>query len=207
MKALLGLAFVSLFLLSCPVAASAQEVPQAESGKIYRPVLIKTNLLTYGAFVASLGAEWHFAKHFSAGAMAYYTAIDWAMQTNIKFRIKGIQPEFRYWFRPDGQGFFVNAHATVASFNFALAGRYRYQDPNQPAWGGGVGGGFHFALSSNPRSHWEMEIMLGAGVISARYNIYYNVPNGRKAGEDSRFYFGPDQAAITLIYRIGGRNK
>ena len=167
----------------------------------YKEAYLKTNLATWPLLLPSLGYEAVFAEHWSLGVMGYYSALDW-FQPTIKFRVLGLQPEIRYWF---WDRLFIGSHLTFGWYNIATNGEYRYQDYKRgtPAYGIGVHTGLKTPLFSIPDTPWGMEITIGAGVMPLHYDIYYNVPNGRWAGEETKTYVGIDHASITLTYRIG----
>ncbi len=39
------------------------------------------------------------------------------------------------------------------------------------------------------------------------YDLFYNVPNGRKAGEGQKIYWGIDNVAINFVYRFAGNRN
>ena len=167
---------------------------------------LKANLLTYPLLCANLGAEMTFGKHFSVSVPVYYTALDW-FQYNIKFRVLGTQPEFRWYLRDDFTGFFAAAHLTFSYYNIALGGKYRYQDHAtvSPTLGGGINAGYRTVLGDTP---WSLEFSLGAGFLPLYYDTFYNIRNGSYVEEGLRkSYFGPDHAAVTLCYRFGKKDK
>lgn len=167
-----------------------------------RGVLLKINALALPALIANLGVEVQPLPHFSISVPIYYSGWNWFSET-IKFRTLATQPELRYWFDKDCQGLFLNAHATFGWYNVAWNGDYRYQDYAQktPALGGGIGIGYKLPLGGKS-SRWGLECGLGAGVLPLHYDIYYNVQNGRLAGEDQKTYWGIDQAFVSVTYRI-----
>ncbi|MBQ9720751.1 MAG: DUF3575 domain-containing protein [Oscillospiraceae bacterium] len=188
--------------------AVEEETPSAEpgaAGSYTIDTFLKTNLLGWPLLAANLGAEWQVAEHLSLGFIAYYTALDWFAPTT-KFRVLGIQPELRWWFRPGMTGWFVGAHATFGWYNIAWFGSdYRYQDHHHdsPTLGGGLSGGYKLALPWGRQGRWGLEFSLGAGVLPLHYDIYYNVENGRRAGEAQKTYVGIDNASVTLTWRVG----
>lgn len=167
-------------------------------------MFLKTNPLTLPLLIPSLGLEFQFAPHLSLGALGYHSSFDWFLP-DFKFRVSGIQPELRYWLRRDMKGLFIAAHFNFAWYNMAFGGDYRYQDHdgNTPAMGGGLNVGFKTPLGSKPDSRWGVEFSLGAGVLPLYYDIFYNVPGGRLAGEERKTYIGLDNAAVTFTYRFG----
>lgn len=186
-------------------ADGGAEAPQPENHKW--GVVVKANTLTLPLLVANAAVEVQPLEHWSVNLPVYYTALDWFSET-VKFRVLGVQPELRYWFRKDLQGLFINAHATFGYYNIAWGGAYRYQDHARktPALGGGLGVGYKTSLGDDS-SPWGLEFVLGAGALPLHYDYYYNMHNGRLAGEDKHTWWGPDQAAISVTYRIGQAKK
>ena len=179
-------------------------VKAAEKRPSTRDIILKVNMLVLPALVANAGIEIQPLPHFSISVPVYYSGINWFSE-KVKFRVLGIQPELRYWLRKDMHGLFFNAHATFGWYNVALGGDYRYQDHAQksPTFGGGVGVGYKVTLGRNNDSRWGLEMGIGGGVLPLHYDMYYNMHNGRLAGEDRHTYWGVDQAFISLTYRIG----
>ena len=189
--------------LLLPLGASAQN----DKDSFCPAVEIKVNTLTLPLLVANAGVEVAPLPHFSVSVPAYYTALDWFSE-DVKFRVLGCQPELRYWLGKNPSGLFFNAHCTFAYYNIAWGGEYRYQDHARktPALGGGIGIGYKVALEKD--SPWGIEFGIGGGALPLHYDYYYNVHNGRLAGEDTRTYWGVDQAFVNFTYRLGkGKNS
>ena len=183
-----------------PVIDTIQVQPVLpEPEKWIRRLHVKTNALALAAAISNVTTEVDLARHWSFALPVYYSAWDYFKST-IKFRTLGIQPELRYWINPENRGWFAGAHASVAYFNLAVDGDFRFQDHDQrtPALGGGVTLGYRTHLSSNKR--WNIEFAIGAGCYYVHYNKYYNVDNGRLVNTRCKTYIGPDNAAINLSY-------
>jgi len=167
---------------------------------------LKTNVLLYPLLLPSIGYEYRFANSISFSVLAYYSALDWFSNTT-KFRVLGIQPEFRLWTKSQmlKSEWFFGLHGNFGWYNIAWNGKYRYQDHKQdtPAYGGGVSIGFKVPLFPKEDTRWGVEFSLGIGAMPLHYDIYYNVENGRLVGDDQAVYMGIDNASINLTYRIG----
>lgn len=115
-----------------------------------------------------------------------------------------VQPEFRYWFKPENEGWFMGAHFGYGYYNIALDGDYRYQDHNRetPGIGGGIAIGYRTHLSKNKR--WKMEFAVGGGVYDLCYDKFYNTEvtkNGLMVeSKVKKTYYGLDQAALSICY-------
>ena len=171
---------------------------------------IKTNGLAWGIGQMNIAAEFAFAEHFSVAVPFYYSGGFDYFKSTIKFRGIVVQPEFRYYFKPENEGFYAGAHMGVGWYNFALNGDYRIQDHNgsRPAWGGGLGFGYVMQFKKAPA--WGLEFALGAGVYDAKYDTFYNEDNGPIAEQGVRKVFvGVDNAAVSVTYKFdfkkGGR--
>lgn len=177
----------------------APEEPRAPFG-----LYLKTNTLFYLILIPNIAVEWQFADHWSVSLPFYYSALDW-FSRETKFRVLGVQPEFRYWFNDNMRGFFVGAHGTFGWYNVATDGDYRYQDHKRgsPSLGGGIDAGYKIRLGRREDSRWGMEFALGAGVLPLHWDKFYNVKNGSFIEEGRWLWIGPDQASVSITYLIG----
>lgn len=166
-----------------------------------RGLYVKTNTIGLSMLMTNIAAEVDIADHWSITVPVYYSALDYFV-TTIRFRTLMVQPELRYWFADDNQGFFAGAHFGAAQYNVAVNGDTRYQDHDgtSPALGGGISAGYRMPLSDANR--WFIEFTLGAGVYHLHYDTFYNIDNGKLFGTHKRTYFGPDNAAVTIAYRF-----
>ena len=174
-----------------------------------RQLHIKTNAIGLGMAIANLAIEVDLARHWSFTLPVYYSAWDY-FKTTVKFRTFSVQPEFRYWFCPDNEGWFVGGHFGLSYYNFAIDGDYRYQDHNRetPAIGGGLATGYRTHLSKDKR--WKMEFTLGAGIYPLHYDKFRNTPNtkeGLMIESIKKTYWGIDQAAISIAYAFDLKKK
>ena len=175
-----------------------------------RQLHVKTNALGLGLAIANVAVEVDICKHLSFTLPVYYSAWDYFKPT-IKFRTLGTQPEFRYWFHPDNEGWFLGAHFGIAYYNIAWNGDYRYHSHNRktPAMGGGLAAGYRTHLSKNKR--WKMEFSLGGGVYQLEYDKFHNTPVTKDGlmveSSVKKTYWGLDQAAISLSYTFNLKKK
>ena len=173
----------------------------------YRNWYVNTNVLALGMGITSLGVEYDFAKHWSVAVPVLYSAWNYFTET-IKFRTFAVQPEVRYWFNENHTNWFVGAHASLAYYNVAVDGGYRYQDhaAESPAWGGGLSGGYRLPLTRDQRL--SLDFSLGLGVYPLHYDIFDNTTNtadGLLIQTARKTYFGVDQVAVTLSYSFNNQ--
>lgn len=203
----LAILSAALFLSSVSFAQTSVRTVETpvESSPGKTGIVLKTNVLSLPILVLNAGAEIQPFPHWSLSIPVYYSGLNW-MSQNRKFRTLAFQPEVRYWLGDTFRGLFFNVHAVFGWYNVALGGDYRYQDHahKSPTFGGGLGVGYKLALGT---TRWGLEFGLGAGVLPLHYDYYYNIPNGRLAGEDTYTYWGPDQAFLSLTYTIVKRDN
>lgn len=171
-----------------------------DTSEPYEPhIYIKTNIPAWGAAWSNIAVEADVAPHWSVSLPVYYSGWNYFKHT-LKFRTLAIVPEARYWLKRSNTGFFINAHAGCAWYNYAKDGDYRYQDHDgrTPALGGGIGLGYRFNISRNRR--WAMEAAIGCGVYRLDYDIFQNRDNGFLLGREKHTFFGIDQAALSISY-------
>lgn len=171
-----------------------------------RHFYLKTNAVGWGLLMANVAVEADLAPHWSFTLPVYYSALNYFTST-VKFRTTCIQPEIRYWFSEDNQGWFGGAHFGLAWFNYAKGGDYRYQDHNRrtPLYGGGLNAGYRMPISQNNR--WWLEFSLGGGVYKLHYDIFHNEPNGQLIDTRKRTFYVIDNVAVSFAYRFDLKKK
>lgn len=182
---------------------SALPTPIASQPKVepaWRPqVSLKTNAFAWAMGVTNVAVEFDLAKHFSFNLPIYYSA--WNYFTyGIKFRLLGVYPELRYWFK-ERDGWFVGAHFGTALYNMALNGEWRIQDHNgdTPALGGGINAGYRMPISKDKR--WKVEFTLGLGVYDVHYDKFLNYKDGPQAvGSVRKAAFAVDNVGVNFSY-------
>lgn len=200
-----------LFCLLSLVNLQAQHVEKAPYQEAWsRQLHVKTNAIGLAAGIANMAVEIDLAKHWSFTLPVYYSAWDYFKPT-LKFRTLAVQPEFRYWFKEQNEGWFIGAHFGLGYYNYALDGDYRYQDHNRetPSLGGGLAFGYRTHLSKNKR--WKMEFSLGGGVYDSCYDKFHNTTDSKDGlmveSSIKKTYWGLDQASISIAYSFDLKKK
>lgn len=160
---------------------------------------IKNNLLADATTSLNLGAEYGFAKHFSAEL--YVSWNPFIHSGHKQFRHIMLQPEFRYWTCERFNGIFFGAHLLGAQYNMggiSLPGyphmkNYRYDGT---LYGAGVTLGYQWILSKR----WNIEAALGAGYIVIDYSQYDAPEGGDYAGEGKVKMLGPTKASLSFVF-------
>ena len=194
-----------------PVVEVVEPEPIPEVTEAWmRQLHVKTNAIGLGLAIANVAVEIDLGKHWSFTLPIYYSAWDY-FKTTIKFRTLAVQPEVRYWFRPDNEGWFVGAHFGYAFYNLAWDGDYRYQDHDRdtPAMGGGIAAGYRTHLSRNKR--WKLEFSLGGGVYPIEYDKFHNTVDTKEGlmveSSVKKTYWGLDQASVSIAYTFDLNKK
>ena len=171
--------------------------PMPEQAWIPR-IQVKTNAIGWVMMVANASVEIDLSRRFSINLPFYYSGLDYFTR-RAKFRILATQPELRFWFAGKRR-VFVGAHFGVASYNFALGGKWRIQDHNgtSPALGGGISAGYKIPFTRNER--FCMEFSAGAGVYKAHYDKFNNEKNGAFDSTVRKTFIGLDHAAVSFSY-------
>ena len=200
-------------LLIAPVFVDREQYKGKEEKKVkpvaYHEHYVKSNMLLYPLLIPSIGYEYRPFPRISGSVLAMYSAINW-FSNDTKFRVLGVQAEGRYWFKDTMLGPFAGVHANFGWYNVAWGGDYRYQDHKgkKPAYGSGLTIGYKIPFFPKVNSgRMGIEFTLGAGFMPLHYDIYYNVENGRLAGENKLTYWGIDNASISFVYRFAGNPK
>jgi hypothetical protein len=170
---------------------------------------IKTNILYTGiSLTPNLAAEVGIDKHTSVGLSASYNwfNLNGKSSSNKMMVHWMLQPEWRYYTKKRFFGHFIGAHAIASMYNISnkkislLFGKdskeYRYQGA---AYGLGASYGYIHPIAKQ----WNVELKLGLGYVRMKYDKYRCVRCGEKVEQNiGKNYFGPTQAAISIVYLI-----
>lgn len=166
---------------------------------------IKTNLLYDITATVNLGFEFAIANKWTVDISGNLNL--WNFDSGSrKWKHILIQPELRYWPCERFNGHFVGLHIHTSFFNIGnlapLGGlvsenmqQYRYQGY---LYGGGLTYGYQWILNKR----WSLEAALGIGYAYVNYDKYPCGNCGSKIKNNSKNYFGPTKASISLIYNI-----
>ena len=177
-----------------------EEVPVPEYVDEWRRrFYLKTDLPYWLMTWSNLAFEVDIAPHWSFNLPIYFSTVNYFKHT-IKFRTFSFQPGFRYWFKGDNTGAYLEAHYGMGWWNFAFDGKYRYQDHfrKTPTIGGGVAAGYRMPISKNGR--WAMEFGGGVGVYRLNYDRFQNKYNGKLIDSHRKTVFFIDNINVSISY-------
>lgn len=192
---------IILFLLSGS-GLSASPVPDSlsqESQRLKSEYRVGTNLLYDVATVANLHFEVGFAYRMAVNLSVDFSPWD-IRKPDIKLRTLMIQPEVRRYFADNFKGHYVGVEGHLGWYNVAPGGKIRYQDKdgNTPLWGAGLSYGYVLPFSE----HWGMDFGISVGYARLVYDCFYNLENGIRFTTDSRNWWGPTRAGISIYYQF-----
>ena len=193
-------------VLPAPVIVDTVPDPTPAVKEWGRKLYVKTNALGLGLAIANTAVEIDLCRHWSFNLPVYYSAWNYFKST-VKFRTAMIQPEIRYWFRDDNDGWYAGGHIGIGHYNVATNGEYRTQDHEgkSPALGGGLAFGYRLPISGNKR--WKMEFSIGAGAYKLHHDKFRNYHNGLLVYTEKKTYVGIDQAAVSFSYTFDLKKK
>lgn len=170
----------------------------SNNGSIEPKGLINTNLAEWCVGVMNIGGEVTISRKFTLNLSLSWSP--WYITKKFAPRVFAILPEIRWWIKKPLAGYFFGVHFNMAWYNLKL-GDYRYQDIGSPCLGGGITYGYNFNLSR----HLGLELAVGAGYISFRYDKFHNSANGSKIDTRKTNYFGIDRINVSLTYYLPHR--
>ena len=170
-------------------------------------VSLKTNLLYDATGTLNLGVEFRTGERTSFDIPVSWNP--WTFSENRKWKHVLVQPEFRWWTAETFRGHFFGLHAHYAFYNVSRLPNGPFSrnmaDSRYEGWGAGIGASYGYRW--NFSRHWGMEATLGLGYAYLDYDKYECQNCGDRLGSDTKNYFGPTKAGITLIYTFGGKKK
>ncbi|MDF9830676.1 DUF3575 domain-containing protein [Parabacteroides sp. PF5-6] len=179
-----------------------------ENTKVATPAVgIKTNLLYDATSSMNLGVEFRTGNRTSFDLSGNWNP--WTFSNNRKWKHILVQPEFRWWTKETFHGHFFGLHAHYAFYNVSRLPKAIFSDnmANHRYQGWLAGAGISYGYRWNFNTNWSMEASIGVGYAYLDYKKYECGNCGERIGTDTKNYFGPTKAGITLIYTLGGKKK
>ena len=192
--------------------SSAQNRPSTMQSVNERPTFpalsIKSNLLHDATTSMNLGLELRTGNNTSFEIPVTYNP--WTFSGNKKWKHILVQPEFRYWLDETFTGHFFGLHGHYAFYNVGKLDHPPFSEyMNTHRFEGWLAGaGLSYGYRWNFDHRWGLEATIGVGYAYLPYDKY--ACNGcsqgidRWLGNETKNYFGPTKAGITIIYTIGG---
>lgn len=159
---------------------------------------VKSNLLYDATTTLNLGLEFGLSDRVTLDISGNYNP--WRFGD---YRLKHglIQPEIRYWLQEKFNRHFFGLHGMYARYNVGglfFNDNMRHNRYQGHLFGGGITYGYQWTLNSR----WNLEAAIGLGYARLSDKKYPCADCGEMLKKESRNYFGPTKAAISIIYVI-----
>ena len=184
-----------------PSLSDSEDATAAAEDAWVRHFYLKTNSVEWALAISNIAAEIDLSSRFSVALPISYSGWNYG-SSKVKFRKFSLYPELRYWLSGSGKGVFAGAHMGIAWYNFAINGKYRYQDKDgsTPALGGGVSVGYRMPVNIGKSGRWNVEFACGLGVYRLHHDKFINESNGVRHTTERKTYVGPEQVSVSLTY-------
>ncbi|MBX9108398.1 DUF3575 domain-containing protein [Parabacteroides johnsonii] len=186
-------------LICTTFALNAQEQHRIEDkGAV---VGVKTNIPYWGTATFNAEVEVRLAKKWTLELEAGLNPFDGKKDDGSYGRsLKHLRlhPELRYWFCESFHKHFLGLHIPYLLYNVSDVKLLGVENERSQGWGTGVGFsyGYQWLLSK----HWNLEATVGVGYLYLDYDKYPCANCGSKIESGHKHYFGPTQAAISIMY-------
>jgi len=175
---------------------TAQPVPAATEGtsaaKPYT-LSLRANLLRWATLTPDLGIEWRINRHVGVLVNGSWTSWSWD-DKNRRYALWEVSPEVR-WYLGERKAWYVGAMFKAGEFNYKLSTVGKQGD----LMGGGIIGGYQLKLNKS----LSMNFSLGLGYVNADTEKYKVIEGVRvRQGSETKHWFGPIQAGVTLVWNI-----
>ena len=166
---------------------------------------IKTNLLYDATATINLGVEFRTGAKTSINIPFNYNA--WKFSETRQWRHFLVQPEFRLWTREAFDGHFFGAHAHYAYYNVGNLPHGPFSEYMKAhrfeGWLAGAGISYGYRWNFN---RWlGLEATIGVGYAYMDYDKFECRECGANLGSETKHYFGPTKAGLSLVFGIGGK--
>ena len=187
--ATLAILFVSLFLFAGPATGQNR-------------IDLRTNLLYDAFLLPTIGVEWRVSPDWGIkldGSLAW-----WDGKSDKVQKVWLLNPELRRYLLRDRR-FYMGASGSYGEYNFYkyLVGSLFSKNTGYQGtvWSAGLTVGYQLCLSHR----FSVDFNLGLGYARSEYDSYGMTDGVRvyKAKNQSKNFFGPTQAGISLVWTIG----
>lgn len=185
---------------------SAQDVFIVEDNPLV--VQLRSNMLFDAMGFPSIGVEMQ--TDFGMTWQLDYAGAWWNNTSKDRFYSGyAFRTAFNYYTGAPSQyapyrGHHVGIYGTMATYDFAF-GNKGYQSPRME-WTFTVGLGYGYTLPLSKKL--SIDFAIGVGYFQTTYNEYIPFEDKyAKTGKDRKCFFGPTDAALSLIWNINAKNE
>ena len=173
--------------------AEAERLASGGAEKEGYTLTLRVNLLRWATLTPDLGFEWRINRH--VGVLVNGSWISWSWDDkNRRYALWEVSPEVR-WYLGERKTWYVGAMFKAGQFNYKFSETGRQGD----LLGGGITGGYQLKLNKA----LSMDFSLGLGYVNADVENYKVMEGVRVCqGKETKLWFGPIQAGVTLGWSI-----
>ena len=155
---------------------------------------LRANLLRWATLTPDLGLEWRINRLWGILVHGSWTSWSWN-DKDRRYALWEVSPEVRYYMGKEKRGY-LGAMYKAGAFNYKLSATGRQGD----LMGGGITGGYQLRLNNA----LSLDFNLAVGCLHADYEKYQVIDGVRvRQGEESKNWWGPINAGVTLVWKLG----
>lgn len=173
--------------------ATEQTLSKSEAQATPYHFALRANLLRWATLTSDLGIEWRINRSWSIQVNGSWTSWSWN-DKNRRYALWEVSPEVRCYIGKEKRGY-IGAMFKAGEFNYKLSTVGKQGD----LLGGGITGGYQLKLNKS----LSMDFSLGLGYVNADTEKYKVIEGVRvRQGNETKHWFGPIQAGVTLVWNI-----
>ncbi len=163
------------------------------TGEVGGGFSLRANLLRWATLSPDLGLEWRISPAWGVLVNGSWTSWSWN-DKDRRYALWEVMPEVRYYLG-EKKAWYVGAMFKAGEFNYKLSDTGKQGD----LIGGGITGGCQLRLNKA----LSLDFGIGLGYLNADYEKYEVIDGVRvRAGEDSKDWWGPINAGVTLVWKL-----
>ena len=155
---------------------------------------LRANLLRWATLTPDLGLEWRICPSWGIAVNGSWTSWSWS-DKDRRYALWEVAPEVRYYMG-EKKAWYLGAMFKAGQFNYKLSETGKQGD----LMGGGITGGYQLRLNKA----LDLDFNLGLGYLNADYEKYEVIDGVRvRRGNETKDWWGPINAGVTLVWKIG----
>lgn len=189
-----------------PVVEKKEEAvvaPAADPWKHPYCFAVRTNLLYDAFLMPTIGVEWRINRNIGIKLDGSFS--HWGDEKGKVQKVWALSPEVR-WYLTRSKNFYVGLGGNYAEYNlykYMLGGLFSDNTGYQGSlWSAGAVVGYQLPLSRS----FAIDFNLGLGYMRSEYDSFNMSGDTRvsKAKDQTKTFWGPTQAGLSLVWTIGG---
>ena len=155
---------------------------------------LRANLLRWATLTPDLGLEWRICPSWGIAVNGSWTSWSWN-DKDRRYALWEVAPEVRYYMG-EKKAWYLGAMFKAGEFNYKLSDTGKQGN----LIGGGITAGYQLQLNKA----LALDFNLGLGYLNADYEKYEVIDGVRvRRGNETKDWWGPINAGVTLVWKIG----